>query len=342
MRVETRRHAPAAPLGGGWYRRLRPAAHEEGDVLALGDVAAVGVAQKALDLLALVALDEGDLGGRVVDEGAADVERLAAPRLTPVAALGPGVVPLDDQQPHRLVLPKVAVDVDDAGGQEARLVEQGAVAARVDIDVAVGLEPVQEPEGAVPVGRGRGQEARVQGHVGPVKLDALDGGPRLRQGVLGVVVVVVPVGVGVVRPGRLDGLDVLGDLADVARVGGAGDDGGHAGRGGQARGDELGRHAARAEGGAGRGGVGVYGCYVLHHLDGLGVRVCAWVLVVQAVDVGHEKQEVRVDHACCDGRQGVVVSKLDLRDGQGVVLIHDWDDAQVQQLVEGVLRVQIP
>lgn len=230
----------------GGYRRLRPAAHEEGDVLALGDVAAVGVAQQALDLLALVALDEGDLGGRVVDEGAADVEGLAAPGL---ARFRPRVVPLDDQQPYRLVLPEVPVDVDDARRQQARLVEQGAVAPGVDVDVAVGLEPVQEPERAVAVGGGRGEEARVQGHVGPVELYALDGGLGLRQGVLGVVVaVVVPVGVRVVRPWRLDGLDVLGDLADVARVGGAGDDGGYAGRGGQACGNQLGGHASCAEG----------------------------------------------------------------------------------------------
>lgn len=86
----------------------------------------------------------------------------------------------------------------------------------------------------------------------------------------------------------------------------------------------------------------MYGCYILHYLDGLGVRVCARVLVVQTVDIGHEKQEVRVDHACCDGRQRVVVTKLDLRDCQGVVLIHDGDDTQVQQLVERVLRIQIP
>ena len=86
-------------------------------------------------------------------------------------------------------------------------------------------------------------------------------------------------------------------------------------------------------------------CYeradVLDHLDGVGVGVGPRVLVVQAVDVGHEEEQVRVHHGGGDGREGVVVAKLDLRHGQRVVLVDDGDHAHLQQLVHGPLGVEI-
>jgi hypothetical protein len=53
------------------------------------------------------------------------------------------------------------------------------------------------------------------------------------------------------------------------------------------------------------------------------------VLVVQTVDVGHEEEEIGVDHGGGDGGEGVVVAKLDFRHGQRVVLVDDGDDAHV-------------
>jgi len=65
------------------------------------------------------------------------------------------------------------------------------------------------------------------------------------------------------------------------------------------------------------------------------------VLVVQTVDIGHEEEEVGVNHGCRDGGEGVVVTKLDFGHGQRVVLVDDGDDAHVQELVDGPLRIEI-
>lgn len=86
-------------------------------------------------------------------------------------------------------------------------------------------------------------------------------------------------------------------------------------------------------------------CYqspdVFDHLDGMGVGMGTRVFVVQTVDVGHEEKKVRVDHGGCDGREGVVVAKLDLRHGQRVVLVDDGDHTHIQQLVDRPLGIEI-
>lgn len=66
-----------------------------------------------------------------------------------------------------------------------------------------------------------------------------------------------------------------------------------------------------------------------------------WVLVVQAIDVRHQEQVIGLYHTRRDGTQCIVVSKLDLRDGQRVVLVDNGYDAHTQQLDEGVLRILI-
>ena len=73
----------------------------------------------------------------------------------------------------------------------------------------------------------------------------------------------------------------------------------------------------------------------------MSVGVRPRVLVVQTVDIGHEEEEVRVDHGGGDGREGVVVAKLDFGHGQRVVLVDDGNHAHVQQLVDGPLRIEI-
>lgn len=93
-----------------------------------------------------------------------------------------------------------------------------------------------------------------------------------------------------------------------------------------------------------RGGgrtVGDEGGNVVDDFDGLGIGVGTRVLVVQAVDVGHEEQEVGVHHGGGDGGEGVVVAELDLGDGQRVVLVDDGDDSHVEELVDGVLGIEI-
>ncbi|WDK16088.1 hypothetical protein CGRA01v4_07369 [Colletotrichum graminicola] len=244
--LDARRHWPAL-------------AAEDADVLPLRHVLAVGVPQQAPDVRALVALDAHDLGRGVVDQRAADLDRRPAP---PLAALARAraVQAVHDDEADGLLLRKVAVDVDHAGRQQAGLAEQGAVGAGVDVQRAVGLEAVDEPEMTVADRLRGGEEAGVQRGL----LDGLveaQGGGGLGQGVLGVVVVVVVVSVVVsaimdgsgvqVRGGFLLCLDVAHDLDDVARVGGAGDHSGHACGCRQSCSHDLGHHAAGAEGGAG-------------------------------------------------------------------------------------------
>lgn len=109
-------------------------------------------------------------------------------------------------------------------------------------------------------------------------------------------------------------LDVVYDAGDVAWFGRAGDYRGHAGCCRQPRGDDLGGHATGAEGGSGARDVGVEVGDVLDDFD----RFCVWVgtrvLVVEAVNVGHEKEVVCLDHASGYGGKGVVVAEFDFRD----------------------------
>ena len=51
--------------------------------------------------------------------------------------------------------------------------------------------------------------------------------------------------------------------------------------------------------------------YILHYLDRLRIGMCARVVGVQAVDIRHEKQIIRINHSCSDGGQCVVISEFD-------------------------------
>lgn len=76
--------------------------------------------------------------------------------------------------------------------------------------------------------------------------------------------------------------------------------------------------------------IGLYGSYVLHHLDRLRIWMCSRVLVIQTIHIRHEEQQVRMDHGGCDGRQGIIVTEFDLRNCQGIVFVHNRDDPHIQ------------
>ena len=112
---------------------------EEHDVLSIGDVLTVGIAQQLLDLMALVTHDPGDLGRSVVNEGSADLLGIVAAHLAVGARRSQSV---DHDHAHRLVLGKITFDVDNADGKEACLANQGAVGTLINVDGSVGVESV--------------------------------------------------------------------------------------------------------------------------------------------------------------------------------------------------------
>ena len=76
----------------------------------------------------------------------------------------------------------------------------------------------------------------------------------------------------------------------------------------------------------------------------LGDQPCARAVrrpVVQAVDVGQQEQQVRVDEVRDKCREPVVVAEPDLGGGDRVVLVDDRDHAQLEQLAERLVRVAV-
>ena len=105
---------------------------------------------------------------------------------------------------------------------------------------------------------------------------------------------------------------------------------------------DLGLHAAGAD--AGRAGpadcerlqVGRATDLGDHRRAGL-----ARIAVVQAVDVGQQHQQIGVHQVAGQRGQPVVVAEADLGGGDGVVLVHDRDDAELEQPGEGPVRVAV-
>lgn len=327
----------------------------EAHALPLRNILTIGITQQLPNLHALMSLDPRNLRARVVGQAPAHLHRLALPHL----AVRPGTSStlINHAQAYSFLLGKKPFDVHHADGQKPGFAEQRLVGALVDVQRAVRAEAVQDPEVAVADGRGGGEEARMEGD-----LAAVDGGSRGLLGAWSRSAWGGGTGAGagtrtVVEGGQRGGgrvvdlrgqggggaagLDVLGDLVDVAGVGGAGDDGGDAGGGGEAGGYDLGGHAACAQGGAGLGDVGNESANVFDNLDRLGVRVGSGVLIIKTVDVGHEEEQISVDHGGGDGGQSVVVTKLDFGYGQRIVLIDDGDHAHVEQLMHSVLRIEV-
>ena len=46
-------------------------------------------------------------------------------------------------------------------------------------------------------------------------------------------------------------------------------------------------------------------------------------------------------HSCSDSREGVIVSELDFRNSDSVVLIDNGDDSHLKKLSEGILSIEI-
>ena len=78
-----------------------------------------------------------------------------------------------------------------------------------------------------------------------------------------------------------------------------------------------------------------------HLLDQRRLGVVARIGAEQAGGVGQEHEQVGPEQVRDQGRQTVVVPETDLVVGDGVVLVHDRDDAELQQAREGVPGVQV-
>ena len=48
----------------------------------------------------------------------------------------------------------------------------------------------------------------------------------------------------------------------------------------------------------------------MDNIDELCVGVFSWIGGIEAIDVGQEKQKVRVNHGGCDGAEGIIVAKF--------------------------------
>ncbi len=109
-----------------------------------------------------------------------------------------------------------------------------------------------------------------------------------------------------------------------------------------ARGDELGSHAAG--GIAGRRLAAHRHDLVGDALNYRNVRcggVAARVGGVQAIDVRQQHQGVCADHLRHARGQAVVVAEADLGGGDGVVLVDDGDAAEAQQRRDGGARIEV-
>lgn len=145
-----------------WRRRLRPTLPpKQRNMFPFRNVPTVRIPQQPFNLLALMSLDPVHINRGVIHNGAAHILGLAMPQLPIFCRAAVTEILLDDEQPDAFVAGKGTLHVDHADGEETCLVEEGFVAARVDVYVAVGLETVENPEGAVPDGMWRGEEARV-------------------------------------------------------------------------------------------------------------------------------------------------------------------------------------
>ena len=69
--------------------------------------------------------------------------------------------------------------------------------------------------------------------------------------------------------------------------------------------------------------------------------VAAGRAVVEAVDVGEQDQQVGVDEVGDQRGEPVVVAEADLGGGDGVVLVDDRHDAELEQLGEGLVGVAV-
>lgn len=80
---------------------------------------------------------------------------------------------------------------------------------------------------------------------------------------------------------------------------------------------------------------------ILDYSNTLCIRICPWVLIIQAIHIRHKKQIVCLYHPRRNRTQRVVVTKLNLRHSQCIVLIDNRYNPHTQQLNERILRILI-
>lgn len=141
---------------------------DQTDILPQRHVLGIRVPQHPANLRAAQTLDPHDFRRGIIHQRPADLHRHV--RRDPVRSdavlvsrrRARGCVSFHHDEPDGLLLREVALDVDDAGGEEAGFGGEGAVGALVDVEGAVGGEAVQEPEGAVADRQGVWEEAGVE------------------------------------------------------------------------------------------------------------------------------------------------------------------------------------
>ena len=104
----------------------------------------------------------------------------------------------------------------------------------------------------------------------------------------------------------------------------------------------LGDHAARAHRSrriACRGDN--LGIDLMHDRNKLGRGVLMRIGSIETIDVRERHAQIGRNQAAHKRRQRVVVAKLDLVDGDGIVLVDDRHHAQLNQAQQGVARVQV-
>ena len=140
------------------------------------------------------------------------------------------------------------------------------------------------------------------------------------------------------KPGA-DGL-ALDNVVQHLGVGTVGNDHVHTGLGGALGGGDLRQHAAGAKRRARAARQQLnFRRDLLDHRDELCIRVGVRVGGVQAVDVGHQHDQIGVDALGHQRGQRVVVAQRVFLAGDGVVLVDDGDGVQLQKTFQRILQV---
>ena len=79
----------------------------------------------------------------------------------------------------------------------------------------------------------------------------------------------------------------------------------------------------------------------MHDRDELGRGVLMRIGSIETIDVRERHTQIGRNQTAHKRRQCVVVAKLDLIDGNGIVLVDDRHHAQLNQAQQGVARVQV-
>src|ERR671919_2588311 len=108
------------------------------------------------------------------------------------------------------------------------------------------------------------------------------------------------------------------------------------------RGSDLRGHPAGREGrSAASCGALQLGRELLDLFDQWGVGVCAWIGSVHTIGVGQQQENFRNGEVRDESCQSVVFSEANLVDGNGVVLIHNWDGTESNETVECVASIKV-